>query len=104
MAFDCLAAVVDGCGVPRKALAIECGMSEGYFSKVVSGQQGDVVALLYKLRPSIRGEFYRRMAALEHADPIDVAAEQLVFAAVQFLRLRGVKARMAKAVLQEPDR
>jgi hypothetical protein len=104
-AFDCLCAVVDGCGTPRKALAEDCGLSESYFSKVISGKQGDVFALLDK-RPmrDIRAEWYRRLSELEHTDPVDAAAEQLTLAALRWLRLRAGRPRMAKASLPEESR
>jgi hypothetical protein len=103
-ALDCLAAAIDASLVPRKLLAAECDMSESYFSKVCRGEQGDWLALLYKLRPSIRQDFICRFAESERSDPEERAAEQLLHAALRFLRLRSAKAypapRMAKASLR----
>jgi transcriptional regulator with XRE-family HTH domain len=97
IAIDCLAAAIDGSLVPRKVLADECGMSEGYFSKVARGEQGDFLGLVYRLRADIRRDFAQRLAAAESADPEELAAEQLAAAAIQFLKLRGVAIRMARA-------
>lgn len=78
--------------VPRKVLADECGWSEGQFSKVASGQQGDPLDLVYRLpvtRAGIRRQFFDRLAASEQvADPLDEATEQLAIAAIRWFRVR----------------
>lgn len=89
--------------VDDKVLAAECGMSRGYFSKVSSGQQGDLFDLAARLpahRASIRADFFGRLAELERVNPLDLAAEQLTAAATRWLRLRSeFPLRMAKADL-----
>jgi hypothetical protein len=91
--------------IDDKVLADDCGVSRSYYSKVASGAQGDLLDLVYRVgkkRPELRREFFVRLAEHEGVDPVSAAAEQMVVAALRFLRLRGlrvVKSRMAKAAL-----
>jgi hypothetical protein len=97
--YDVTAAIDD------KELAYDCGLSRSYYSKIASGEQGDLLGLVYRVgkkRPELRREFFVRLAEHEGVDPVSAAAEQMVVAALRFLRLRGlrvVKSRMAKAAL-----
>lgn len=95
VAVECLAAAIDGSQVPRKVLASKCGMSEGNFSKIARAEQGDLFGLVYLLPSPIRKDFVRRLAEVEGADPIELAAEQLTAAALRFLRLRGIPLKAA---------
>lgn len=103
----CWTETLDHGGVADKVLADECGMSRGYFSKVSSGQQGDLLNLIYlvgRKRPELRREFIARLAEREDTDLLTQATEQLATAAIRFLRLRGIvlpaRALMAKAELK----
>lgn len=98
--------VVEHSGVDDKVLALECGISRSYFSKISSGEQGCLLALVYSVgqqRPELRREFLARLAEHDGLDLEAVAAEQLAVSALRYLRLRGVKAypkpRPAKARL-----
>lgn len=97
IAVNCLSEAIGD--VAHETLAKECGMSPGYFSKVASGQQGDFIGLIHKLRPEIRQKWYARMAELEAADPLARAAEDLLRASARYLQLCGVAKVMAKATL-----
>ncbi len=107
-AVQCWTLTLEHGGVADKVLADECGMSRGYFSKISSGQQGDLLNLIYivgRKRPELRREFIARLAEQEDTDLLTQAAEQLTTAAIRFLRLRGIvlpvrASRMAKATLR----
>lgn len=93
VAVRCWTETLDHGGVADKVLASECGMSRGYFSKISSGQQGDLLALIYlvgRKRPDLRREFIARLAECEDTDLLTQATEQLTVAAIRFLRLRGI--------------
>lgn len=102
VAIVCWQQAVDAAGVDDKVLADDCGISRGYYSKVASGQQGDLLDLAYRLpvkHAAIRADWFRRMSESEQIDPVEHAAEQVAAAAIRFLRLRArVGAlRMAKS-------
>jgi hypothetical protein len=83
--------VVEHAGVDDGILAKECQVSAGYFSKVASGAQGCLLALVYRVgrkRPELRREFLARLAEREGLDLADIAAEQLAITAIRFLRAR----------------
>ena len=88
----------------RAALAAQCRMSEGYFSKRASGQQGDLIEFVCALPAEIRAEFFSALAEAERVDPFLVAAEQMVTVAVRVIRLAaamGVRPkRMARVELE----
>lgn len=95
-AVRCWIEAVDASGLDDKVLAIECGMSKGYYSKVAAGEQGDLLGLVYRLpkeRASLRADFFARLAAAERVDLESAAAEQLIVAAVRFLSARGLPAK-----------
>lgn len=94
--------------VPDKVLAIECGISRGYYSRVASGQQGDLIDLAFRLpreRAGIRAAFFTRLAEAEARDPLTTGLEELVIVALRVLRLAqqqtSGRPRMAKAGLEE---
>lgn len=108
-AVRCWQQAVDASGLDDKVLAADARMSKGYYSKVASGEQGDLLGLVYRLgekHPDLRHDFFCRLAELEMADPLDRAAEQLVRASVRFLRLRGERLplRMANATAADRKR
>ncbi len=80
-------------------------MSPGYFSKVSSGQQGDLLGLVLALGetyPDLRRDFLLGLADLEEADARMRAAQQLTQAAMDFLLVHAdalPKKRMARAGL-----
>ena len=78
-------------GVDDEMLAAEAGMSAGYFSKVSSGQQGDLLGLSYRLRvkrPELHRAFISRLAAHEAvANPLIVAVDEMMSAAQRVLVL-----------------
>lgn len=101
-AVRCWQQAVDASGLDDKVLAADAGMSKGYYSKVSSGEQGDLLGLVYRLgviHPDLRHDFICRLAEIEMADPLQRAAEQLARASMRFLMLRGehLPLRMAKA-------
>lgn len=88
-ALRLLNAAIDASAIPRKVLAEDlCGMSQGNFSKVTSGEQGDVFSLVFRLPTDVRRDFFDRLVEADYADPLERAAEQLALAAVRFLRTR----------------
>lgn len=98
--------ILDTCKVKRSVLAAELDMSEGYFSKVSAGVQGDLLGLVYQVGrkyPKLRRAFINGLAEIENADPLAHAAELLAVAAMRFLRLQGehVPLRMARASMSE---
>ena len=98
-AVACLEAAIAAHGVPRKVLADEVGMSEGHFSKVANGRQGDLLDLAYALPAALRADFFARLAESERLDPEAVAAVQLLYAAARFLRLARVPTRAIDAAV-----
>ncbi len=103
LAIRCLNDAIDASGVARKQLAEDCGWSEGHFSKVASGQQGELLDLAYRLpahRAAIRSDFLNRLADLEMTDPLEEATEQLAIAAVRWFRA----ARRYRALPRRADR
>lgn len=113
VAIGFLNEVIEESGVQRKVLAAECKWSEGQFSKVASGQQGDLFELVYRLpahRAAIRAAFFGRLIQSEQRDAISDATEQLAIAAIRWFRAaRAVRAmparsRMAKAEPGAPTR
>ena len=86
----------------RAALADACvpPMSEGYFSKRASGQQGDLIEFAFTLPAEIRAEFFQRLADAEGSDPFLLAAEQFVAMGVRLMRLAARKPKMVKAALR----
>lgn len=112
VAVNCLNAAIESFLVAREMSRAQlaediCGTSEGNFSKIVNGVQGDFWALVYRLPGDIRADFYDRLHETEHTDPLIVAMEQLHVAMFRVLRLTGAaslpeKARqMAKAAVRE---
>lgn len=97
----CWQDLVDESGLQDKVLAAAAGCSKGQYSKVASGQQGDLLGLICAVgekHPHLKREFFARCAELECIDPLAWAAEQIAKASLRFLRLRGeVPRRMAKA-------
>ena len=92
VAIRCWREVLQFGGVAHNVLAAELGMSESYFSRVSAGEQGDLLGLIYRIgerRPELRRAFVCRLHEREMADPVTVAAGDLVSAAVRFLQLRG---------------
>jgi hypothetical protein len=107
VAVRCWTATLAHAGVDDKVLADECGMSRGYFSKISSGQQGDLLNLIYlvgRRRPELRREFVARLAEQEDTDLLTQAAEQLTSAAIRFLRLRGIVLPAAPLKMAKADR
>ena len=99
-AVRCWQDAVAASGLDDKAIAAECGMSRGYYSKVASGQQGDLIELAYRLPGRlafIRADFFDRLAQSEQHDPLGHATEQMAVAAIRFLRA-------ARAASQLPRR
>ncbi len=97
--------LVDTCGEKEEVLARTLGVSKSYFSKVSSGQQGDLLGLVLALGetyPSLRRDFLLGLADLEEADARMRAAQQLTQAAMDFLLVHAdalPKKRMARAGL-----
>ena len=92
--LGCLNAAIDASGVPRKALAADCGLSDAQFSRLTSGVQGFPVSLLDRLPKPITSDFLRRMDDALGCDPVAAAAEQLAMAAVRYLSV--ARKRMAR--------
>lgn len=96
--------ILDGCKVKRSVIATELGMSEGYFSKVSAGLQGDLLGLVLQVGrkyPKLRSAFINGLAEIENTDPLTQAAEHLAAAAIRFVRLQAERLplRMAHAEL-----
>lgn len=91
-AVRCLQAAIESFMAARdltqQALAEDiCGVSQGYFSKVTRGEQGDFFGFVYgKLPGDIRQDFIERLAELERLDPFALALEQLLVAAFRVIR------------------
>lgn len=105
----CWREVVETCGIQEQLLADAAGMSKGYFSKVSSGQQGDLLGMILlvgRTYPDLRRAFIAGIAEIEGADPLTQAAEQLAKAAMRFVRLQSESGpfRMAKASGHERKR
>lgn len=113
-AIACLTAAIESFlaahRMSRPTLAEDiCGMSEGNFSKVINGVQGDFWALIYKLPVDIRADFFERLRETEHVDPLAKASEQVVIAVLRMLELMPSSlpekaTRMARAALAERKR
>ncbi len=100
VALDCLCAAFDASQITDKVLAGELGVSRGQLSKIRNGIVPFPMALLDKLRPAIRHDWLHRMNEREDHDAMAYAVEQLVKAAVQWLRIASVqRKKMAKAGL-----
>lgn len=97
----CWNTVTEESGLQDKELAGAAGCSKGQYSKVASGQQGDLLGLICSVAekyPELKREFIARIAEQELIDPLALAAEQIAKASLRFLRLRGEgPRRMAKA-------
>lgn len=102
-AVRCLAAAIESFtaarNLSRDQLAEDiCGMSKGYFSKVINGEQGDFFGLVYgKLPGDIRQDFIERLAELERLDPFALALEQLMVAAFRVIRVGRGRTLPARA-------
>jgi hypothetical protein len=106
VAIACLQGAIEsflaGRNLSRAQLAEDvCGMSEGNFSKVSNGVQGDFWELVYKLPGDIRADFFQRLHESERIDPILAATTHLITAACRFLQVAGVSKPMAKAHVPE---
>lgn len=111
-AVRCLQAAIESFtaarGLSRDQLAEDiCGVSPGYFSKIINAQQGDFFGFVYtKLPGEIRQDFIERLAELERLDPFALALEQLMVAAFRVIRttrrhqLPERATRMARAGLR----
>lgn len=103
VAVRCLNEVLDASGVQDKVLAAECGYSRSRFSKIASGQSGNLLDLVYRLPPhraALRAQFFAKLSEHESFDPVISAAEQLMTSAARFMRLAaatGIRPRMVKA-------
>ncbi len=91
-------------GGKESALADAVLMSPGNFSKVSSGQQGDLLGMVLELGktyPALRRDFLLGLAELEAADPLTLAGERLTQAAIDFLLVQAeiIPKRMAHATL-----
>lgn len=107
-AVRCWQAAVDATGIDDKVLAADARMTPSHFSKVATGQQGDLLGLVDKLgekHPTLRDDFFARLTEAQSIDPVQSAAEQLVLAATRFLRLSASASqkRMATATLAIRD-
>jgi hypothetical protein len=101
-AVRCWQDAVDATGLDDKVLAVDARMTPSHYSKVATGQQGDLLGLVDKLgeiHPALRADFFARLTEAQGIDPVQSAAEQLVLAATRFLRLSaaGTPKRMARA-------
>lgn len=91
LALTCLNEAVDAfvgtTQIPRKVLAEECGQNEAQFSKSLSGARGgDFMGVIDKIRPEIRLDWLDRMTKAQQPGGLaELAAEQLIHAAVRFL-------------------
>lgn len=108
-AVRCWRDAVDAAGIDDKVLAADAHMSRGHYSKIATGQQGDLLGLVDKLgehHPALREDFFARLTEAENIDPVQSAAEQLVLAATRFLRLSAssIPKRMARAAVHVRDR
>lgn len=98
--------IVDTSGLQEKVIADAAKMTPSYFSKVSSGQQGDMLGMVIVIGetfPHLRRAFIIGLADIEGSDPMVYAAEQLAIAALRFMRVHGAAfpKRMARASL--PD-
>lgn len=108
LAIACLNGAIESFIVPRNMSRRElaediCGTTEGNFSKVVNGVQGDFWALVYKLPADIRSDFYDRLAQTERIDPFQVALEQLNAALLRVLRLQGSRLPERASVMAKSE-
>jgi hypothetical protein len=114
LAIRCLNAAIEAFIVPRNLSRAQlaedlCGYTEGNFSKVANGQQGDFWALVYKLPADVRADFYDRLAETERVDPLLLAMEQLQAALLRVVRLTSAAmpakaSRMARGREQHAER
>ena len=92
VAVRCWRDAIDRSGIDDNVLAKDARVSASYFSKVSSGEQGDLLGLAYRVgrkHPEIRLDFLLTLAEEEGADPLVVAAQQLASAALRFLTIRS---------------
>jgi hypothetical protein len=97
--------VVEGAHLQDKDLADLLGWSKGYYSKVASGQQGDLLGMVFQVglqRPDLRRAFIAKLSDFEQLDPVAVAAEQAAIAAIRLVRACRAS-RMAKAAPRRLD-
>jgi hypothetical protein len=103
--LKCWRDLVDTCGHQEKVLADAAGMTASYFSKVSSGQQGDLLGMVLRVGmtfPALSRAFIAGLQEIEGTDPVVLAAEQLANAAVRFLKLQSeVQIRMVRANLSD---
>lgn len=91
--------VIDAAHLQDKDVSDLLGWSKGYYSKVASGQQGDLLGMVFQVgqqRPDLRRAFIAKLSDFEQLDPIAVAAEQAAIAAIRLVRACRAS-RMAKA-------
>lgn len=101
-AVRCWRQTVEHCGFQEQELADAAGVSKGYFSKVSSGQQGDLLGLIFQVGeklPAVRRDFVSRLAEQEQIDLVSHAAEQAALAAIRLIRVVRGRTRPAKAQL-----
>lgn len=94
-AVRCWRGIVETCKLQDKELADAAGMSTSYFSKVSSGQQGDLLGMVIVIGqtyPTLRRAFVLGLAEIEGGDPEVEAAEQLIHMAQRFIKLRMARA------------
>ena len=106
-AVRCWREAVDASGLDDKVLAADAGMSAGYYSKVASGEQGDLLGLVYRLgaqHPELRRDFICRLAEFEMADPFLRAVQDLHKATMRVMVLSGERVPMRMARATVPDR
>lgn len=105
-AVRCWRTIVATSGLQEKVIAAAAGMTPSYYSKVASGQQGDFLGMIFTVGqsfPAMKRAFIAGLAEIEGADPLTQAVEQLVTAALRFMKLQSevLPLRMARATLSD---
>lgn len=88
LVLRCLNDAIDRSGVKRGALATDCGVTEGQFSRLTGGSQGFPIALLAALPRRIRVDVLKRLGALDGLqvqDPNPLALDADVRRAIEAL-------------------